>query len=330
MAAGNNLTTAGYGDSLSSPQLARLELGISTAKLNRDIAGHPVIASLLMQALGVTGAVSERTGIIAHGASKMSATSEGSAASATNYSVANVTCSPARYAFTRVASDDFSAAMNGVPLVGVDLSMVPVDGPGADSYAVNLMVAEAMPIVLNQAVDLVMAQLTNGTVTTGTSGAALTWAHLAALSVRLRHAGVSGPLLGVLSLRQVRDLLDDTSSVAGAQTQSDFLRDMWDGGSAGGALIGRWSGIDWYMNAELDDDGTDVTGGVISMQALKMAHKNVPLSISNSGLVLNQGLFTVQATQGVGTGLVTCNYTTHLGVATAQAGAMAKITSRVS
>ncbi|NBV61977.1 MAG: hypothetical protein EBR73_13050 [Rhodobacteraceae bacterium] len=328
MAAGSNLTTAGYGDALSSPQLQRLQLAINSQVHNKTIASHPVIMGMLASFLGVIGAVSARVGVATFGTAKAAATSEGSAASFTNYSVSNVTVSPARYAFARKASDDFNAAMQGIQVSGVDLANVDVMAADGLSFAVNLMVAETAPVFFNTVVDLIVAQLTNGTITAGTSAAALTWADVQELSVRLMAAGAPGPYLGLLSLQQIRDLIRDTESVTGAAANSALLSNLWQGGQSG-PFIGTICGIDWHFCGELDDDGTDVIGGVISPAALGFMLKRVDIQITEGGIVLNLGAYTVQIEQEFGTGIAKMQITTHPGVTTLQAGAMCKISSRV-
>jgi hypothetical protein len=328
MAAGNNLTTAGYGDALSSPQLQRLELAIASQVHNRTIAGHPVIAGMLASYLGVIGAVSARLGMAAFGTAKAAATAEGAAASFTNYSVTNVTVAPARYAFARKASDDFNTAMAGVEVAGIDLAMAEVESAEALSFAANLMVAEAAPVFFNTVVDLIVSQLTNATITSGSSGAAVTWADVQELSVRLMAAGAPGPYLGLLSLQQIRDLIRDTESVTGAAANATLLSNLWQGGQSG-PYIGTICGIDWHFCGELDDDGTDVTGGVISTAALGFALKRVDIQITEGSIVMNLGAFSVQLQQEFGTGIAKMQVTTHPGVVTKQAGAMAKIVTRV-
>lgn len=327
MSAGSWLSSAGIGDALASVALAAIEEASTDKALNPQILLHPVMQYILAVDEGrplPPGALATRLGIVPLGTGTMADTSEGSAASTTNFSATNVAITPARKQFARAASDYAAALFTGVPVDQV----TPAD-PGfvAASVAVATMTSESWRIWATTFVNAVVALLTSASLSAGTSGAALTWDDLADIGVRMTQAGAQGPYLGLLSGRQARDLIADLSSTAGSAANNTLLAEAYAKmGSTGGFLI-TFGGVDYFLCPELDESGDDVIGGVLSMGSVRSQHVMVPAQAPN-GLHLTTPTYSIQVAQGAGTGVATCYTTSHFGVALREAAVTLKIVTR--
>jgi hypothetical protein len=330
MAAGNWLTTAGYGDGLVALALLGFVEAVNDEKYNLGIVLHPVFQAVLLRDAGQPlppGALAGRMSVGIFGTGKAAATAEGSAASATNFSTTNVTITPARLQFTRTASDFAAALTQGVPMdlgFGADASGITAE----NGAALLTMIGESQRIWGNTLVDLVCALLTSASLSVGTSGAALTWDDLSGVSIKLLAAGASGPFIGLLSQQQALDLMADVGSASGAQINAQVLVQYFASGGGSGGRLFQFGGVDYYLCSELDESGSDVIGGVLSADAFATLHKRVPAQVQNGGLNLTTNAYSIQVAQGAGTGLASCFTTTHLGVSVLQAAAMLKIVTR--
>jgi hypothetical protein len=333
MSAGSWLTSAGFGDALASVILLGYTEAINDERYNSSIVLHPVFQGVLARDQGMPlppGALAGRLSVAAFGTGKAAATSEGSAASATNFSTTNYSVTPARRQFARTASDFASALTEGVPM---DLGLTVPAGSqdlGENATAALVMIGEGQRIWSNTLVDLVCGLLTSLSLSVGTSGAALTWDDLSTIAIKLRGAGAAGPYIGLISERQALDLMADTSSVSGAQVNAAVLTEFFAKGGGDGGYLFTFGGVDYHLCAELDVSGDDVIGGVLSADAFATIHKRVAAQVQSSGLNITSNAYSVQVVQGAGTGVTTCYTTTHCGVALVQAAAGCKIVTRAT
>lgn len=303
MANGPWYTSSGPGDANITVGARSLQLALAGEVKNAAIMGHPVIRELMSRdrLMGeLMGALGVSVGLITAGTSKMAATAEGTAATATDWATANsATVSPARLAHARSLGDFGIAIQEGL-----------LDGQIGPT-AMALVSFDAIGAYVNKLVDLLVATATSATYTIGTSGASLSWAALQDGVIDMKNRGVTGPGLALLTAGQVKALTQDMLGLGGAmQWASQAQEGIQTLGR--GAYIGRFNEIDVYMNGELDTSGGDDYGVIFTPGSHKVEHKRVPLGYG-AQVIEDLGFLTMEARRpGGGVSLV--ESVVHLGV----------------
>lgn len=290
MAAGNWLTNAGLGDAAIAIGARTIEVALHASVKNQEIIGHPVIRAMLAQDAGwgqLMGNLGVGWSLAAIGQGKATAVVEGTEATATNYSTANSSLTPARYAYARKASD-FARSIQESMLRG---EMSP------DAY--GMLIYEGFRLWGNTFIDSLVALASSATYEIGTTATALTWGEVQDGIIDHKDRGNTGAALGLLSAKGAKDLANDGLALGGAvqwapQAQS-FIAD-----SRSGARLGNFWGVDWYLNSELDADSGDTLGILIGEGALASKHQRVPLPEREARVVADVGLFTIEGRRGGG------------------------------
>ena len=285
MAAGDWLSGAGLGDANISVAARAISAALHESQKNRALLGHPVIMDLMMrdQALGqLMGAlgVSESFAAIAQG--KLAATAEGTEATPTNFSTSNqTTVTPARRAFARDVGDFARSLQEG--LLAGELS------PSAEA----MLAYEGLHLWFNDVVDRMVALASSATYEIGTTATALAWSPVNEGVYDLKDRGViSGSALGLLSAKGAKDLAADALSLGGAVQLSPDMQ-QFIASANDGAYIGRVNGVDWYLNSELDADGGDTLGILVTPGAFTMKHQRVPLP-READVLVDAGWYTME------------------------------------
>ena len=283
MAAGPWYSGSGIGDANIAVAARTIQIALDESVKNKEIMGHPVMLDLMARDTGLgqlMGELGVSISLATVGTGKLAAKAEGTEATPTNWTVANsATVSPARRAWARDVSDYASSLQNSLltgELSPNEIAVMTLDGLGA---------------WVNDIVDRMAALFASATYEIGTTGTALTWSPLNEGVVAFKNRGAGrGPGLGLISAKGVNDLNSDSLSLGGgfqfspeAAAGISRLQD--------GAFVGSRNGIDWYLNSELDADGADTLGGVISNGSFLMKHQRVALP-SNADMVLDAGWYT--------------------------------------
>lgn len=285
MAAGPWRTGAGIGDANVAVAPRAIAAALNSAIKNRAIIGHPVMMQMLMQdeMIGpLLGSLGVSVGLLTHGTGKASAVAEGSAVTAANYSLSNsATITPARLAFGRKISD-FGVAIQRPLLTG---ELAP------DQYA--MVLGEGFQVWVNTLVDTVVALFASLSNEIGTTAVDLSWAAVNNGIIDHKDRGNMGPALGIIDAVGAKNLMNDTLSLGGAvqwapQSQQ-AIQDV-----RAGAYLGNFFGVDFFLNGELDNDGTDTFGGIISAGCLQTKHARVPLP-READIVADGGWYTIEA-----------------------------------
>lgn len=314
MAAGNWYSSSGIGDANISVSARSIAVALSDSVKNQAAVAHPVFQAMLArdQGLGqLLGALGIGMSFATLGTGKLAATAEGTEATPTNFSTTNVVVTPARKAFARQVSDFARSLQDGL-LVG-EIS------PTTEA----LLAYEGARIWQNSLVDGVVALAASATHEIGTTGVALTWAAINNGVYDLKNRGAAnGPALALVSAKGAKDLAADALSLGGAvqmagQTQG-FIAN-----AQSGAFVGTFNGIDVFLNSELDADGGDTLGILLTDGAIMSKHQAVVLPVEAQALI-NAGFFTMEARRpGGGVSLVeTVSYN---GFAISEAGRFAAI-----
>ncbi len=285
MAAGNWRTGAGIGDANISIARRTVAAALNSASKNQQILGHPVIQAMLMADEGVgplLGELGISYGLLTVGTGKMTTTAEGSDVASTNFSLSNsTTITPARRAFARIASD-FGRALQE-PLLSGDLA--------PDAY--GMLVFEGLQVWANSLIDVVVALFPSLTNDIGTTATDLTWSAVQNGIVDHKDRGNAGPCLGLLDTVGAKDLMNDMLSLGGAVQWSPGAQRAIANAQTGAFLFSEW-GCDFYLNGELDNDGTDTSGGIISPGCIATKHARVPLP-READQVVDTGFYTIEA-----------------------------------
>lgn len=256
-----------------------------TAK-NGAILNHPFIRDLMARdaALGqLIGELGVSVNLVTIGTGKMAATAEATAATATAWTAANsTTVTPARRAYARKVTD-FAVSLQQALL-----------GPSLPPTIVAALVMEAVATWLNDVIDRLLATCTTATYTIGTTATALSWGavHEGVIDIRDRGAMVDFAL-GLLTAKGAKDLLADSLSLGGAiqwapqsqQAIQDVQR---------GAYLGKFFGVDFFLNSECDTDGGDTVGGLFTPGSHLMKTQKVPLPSGAIGVADLPGMLTVE------------------------------------
>jgi hypothetical protein len=268
MAAGSWRTGAGLGDANIAVARRTIAAALNASEKNRELLGHPVMQSILAQddLLGpLLGELGVSFGLLTVGTAKMAATVEGTDVALTNYSLANsTTITPARHAFARAASD-FGRALQEPLLTG---ELAP------DAYA--MVIHEAMMVWANTLVDKIVALFPSLTNTIGTTATDLSWSAIQNGIIDHKDRGNRGPVLGIIDSVGAKDLMSDMLSLGGAVQWAPQAQGAIQNATAG-AYLGRFWEADFYLSGELDNDGTDTSGALISMGCIATKHARVPL-----------------------------------------------------
>lgn len=314
MAAGNWLSSAGIGDALNAVTARTIQVALHESEKNGEAIAHPVMQAMLARDSGMgnlVGALGLGVSFAAIGQGKLIATAEEAEATASNFSTANVAVTPARRAYARKVSDYARSLQDG--LLAGELS--------PNAYA--LLVYEGFRVWGNSVVDVVVALASSASNEIGTTGTALTWSALQDGVMDLKDRGAaSGSALALVTAKGAKDLANDALSLGGAvqmatQTQSVISN------AATGAFVGRMNGVDVYLNSELDTDGGDTLGILLTDGAIMTKHQQVPLPREADALV-NAGFFT-QELRRPGGGISTVETVAYFGAAVAEQGRYAAI-----
>jgi len=268
MSAGPWRTGEGLGDSNIAVARRTIAAALNSAAKNGELLGHPVMQQILAQdqLLGpLLGELGVSFGLLTSGAGKMSATAEGTDVALTNYSLSNsTTITPARHVFGRSASD-FGRAIQEPLLTG---ELAP------DAYA--MVVFEAMQVWANTLVDKIAALFPSLSNTIGTTNTELTWAAIQDGIIDHKDRGNRGPVLGIIDAVGAKALMSDMLSLGGAVQWAPQAQGAIQNATAG-AYLGRFWEADFFLNGELDNDGTDTSGALLSVGAIATKHARVPL-----------------------------------------------------
>ena len=309
MAAGIWGSNSGLGDANQALVSKAIQIALHESIHNVAAIGSPAVQGVLAQDQGLGNLLGARgisLGIAAIGQAHAAATAEGTEAAATDFSVANVTLSPARYEFVRDVSD-FGASINASLLSG-ELSPT--------QYA--LIAYDGFRVWANTLIDALVALASSATYTAGTSGAALTWADLMEGVYDAIGRGANGPFSGFLSIKGAKDLANDALSLGGAVQMSAQVQQFLNVQNSG--YLGRFFGLlDLYVNSELDTSGGDTLGIAISPDAVMTKHQQVPLPAETFALI-NAGFFT-QEMRRPGGGVTRFSTATYLAAAWKQQAA---------
>ncbi len=285
MAAGAWRTSSGVGDANIAVGPRTIQAALNAASKNNAIIGHPVMQQMLMmdQGLGpMLGNLGVSVGLLTLGTGKASAVAEGTATTSTNFSLTNsTTITPARHAFGRSVADFGVAVQRGL-LTG---ELAP------DQYA--MLINEGFQVWVNTLVDKVVALFASLSNEIGTTATDLSWSAVNRGIIDHKDRGNTGAAMGILDAVGAKDLMDDTLSLGGAVQWSPQAQQAIQDAQAG-AYLGNFFGVDFYLNSELDDDGTDRFGGIISAGCLQSKHAIVPLP-REAVMVADGGWYTLEA-----------------------------------
>jgi len=286
MAAGNWRPDAGLGDANIAVARRAILAALNSAAKNQEILGHPVIRDILMrdELLGpLLGELGVSVGLLTHGTGKATAKAVGSATTSTNYSLSNsTTITPARLTFGRTISDWGRALQE--PLLRGELS--------PDAYA--MVIVEALYVWANTLVDTLVALFASLTNEIGTTNTALSWTAVNNGIVDHKDRGNRGPALGLVDAVGAKQLMADTLALGGAVQWAPSSQQAIQNAQAG-AFLGTFFGVQFYLNGELDNDGTDTSGGLISVGCLQTKHARVPLPSREAIQIADGGWYTVEA-----------------------------------
>ncbi len=290
MGAGNWRPDAGLGDANIAIARRTIAAALTAAVKNRALIGHPVMMGMLAQdeMIGpLIGELGVSYGLLTIGGAKAGAKSVGTGTTSTAYSLANsTTITPARKTFARTVSD-WGVALQSSLLRG-DLA--------PDQYA--MVIYEAFTVWVNTYVDMIVALFATLSNEIGTTNVDLSWSAVQNGIIDHKDRGNVGPALGVLDAVGAKDLMADTLSLGGAvqwapQAQG-AIQSVLDG-----AYLGKFFDVDFFLNGELDNDGTDTFGGIISAGCLASKHARVPLP-REAIQVADGGWYTVESIRLVG------------------------------
>ena len=314
MAAGNWFTGAGIGDANITIARRTIQLALHESVKNNAIMGHPVITAMLQtdELLGqLMGELGVSISLAAIGQGKLAATVEGTAATATNFSTSNsATVTPARRAYARDVGDFARSVQEGL-LTG---TLAP------DAYA--MMTYEGLMLWFNDLIDRIAALSSSATYEVGTTAIALTWSALQNGIIAFKDRGVSGRALGLLSAKGAQDLSGDGLGLAGAVQFRQQTQGMVSQLGDGAYLFSEW-GVDFYLNSELDADGADTLGILLSPGAILSKHQRVPLPVEATSL-LDAGFYTMEASRPGG-GVTRIETVSHNAVGILEASRFAAI-----
>lgn len=299
MAAGNWLTSAGLGDAAIAISARTIQAAVSDSIKNQEVIGDPVFQAMLAADAGLgqlMGALGIGSSFAAIGQGKMAATAEGTEASATNFSTANVVVIPARKAFTRVIGD-FAVSIQAGLLAG-ELS--------PNQY--SLLIYEGYRIWANSYVDMVVAHASSATHEIGVTGTSLTWAAMQEGIYDFKNRGASSEVCVALTAKGAKDLAADALSLGGAVAMSQQVQGFI-ANARSGAFICTQFGANFYLNSELDTDSGDDLGVLLSPGAIQTKHQRVPLP-AEAEQVADTGLFTIEARRAGG-GVTNFETVTH-------------------
>lgn len=301
--AGPWYSNSGPGDALIAVAPRVIQLALSDAVKNKAIMGHPVIVDLMArdammgQLLGASGV---SVGLLTAGTGKLAATSEGTPASATDFSLSNsATVTPARLAYARRASD-FGLALNEALLTGQI-------GPNLAA----VLVYDALAVYVNKLVDLLVATATSATYSIGTSGTGLSWSAINEGVIDMKSRGVAGSGLALVTAGQAKALMADMLGLGGAIQWSTMAQQGIQQLPAG-AYLGSLNGLDFYLNGELDTSGGDDYGIVLTPGSHLLKHQRVPLGMG-AQVVGDLGFVTLEARRPGG-GISDIEFVSHFGV----------------
>lgn len=286
MAAGKWFTGEGLGDANITVAARTIRVALHESVKNQEIMGHPVIRDLMArdQLLGqLMGELGVSMSFAAIGQGKASATAEGTEASPTNFSTSNIAAvTPARRAYARDVGDFGRSVQESMTRGEIS--------PNAEA----LLAYEALRIWMNTTIDLIVATASSATHEIGVTGTALTWGAVNNGVYDLKDRGAAtGPALGLISVKGAKDLAADALSLGGAVQFNPGFQQLISNAQSG-AFIGRINGVDWFLNGELDTDGGDDLGVVLTPGSHLMKHQRVELPREAEQLV-DGGWFTVEA-----------------------------------
>jgi hypothetical protein len=324
MSAGPWYTSSGIGDANNAAAAAVLEEAFTGESLGNGLLASPPMRAMLADdaaALGgLTGALALKWGLVDIGTGAMAATGEGSAASATNFSVSTGTLTPARRAFARKISD-----------YGAHIQQALLTAPIGTVTA--LLARDAYGVWRNSLITLVATLFGSASYTIGTSGAALTWQVLqfGVMDAVYRSGGSAGTFAAMLSKQQVQDLAADAMSLGGAVQMSAQVQQFLSQNTGGdAAYIGRFFGVvDLYMSNRLTTSGGDVIGGLFGTGAIVCRHERV-MPLPGGTPAFDAGFFSAEWRARNGDGTATIDFIAHNAVAIKQSLALAKIQTRAS
>lgn len=314
MAAGNWTSGAGGGDALLAVGPRALHLALNSASKNRAAIGHPVMLDMLLRDEGLgplLGAVGQGYSFLDIGQAKMASVAEGTEATATNYTATNVTLTAARRALSRKVSDFAASLQEGL-----------LRGELSPTMQAHILLDGTMAWG-SDLIDRIAALATSATNVIGTTGTALTWQALNEGILDLKNRGVmGGPALALLSVKGAKDLAQDGLSLGGAvgfsQEAAGFISN-----AASGAYIGRFWGVDFFLNSEIDASGGDDFGILLTPGAVGSKHQPTPLP-PNADAIFQSPAFTIEVRRPGG-GLNTYESVSYNGVGALEQGRMAAI-----
>jgi hypothetical protein len=269
MADGPFYTGSGYGDANIAVQARTIQLALDATVKNKAVIGHPVFQELMARdaALGpMMGALGVSIGLATAGAGKLSATAEGTAATATDFHLANsATVTPARRAYARKVSD-FAMSVQRSQFTG---ELSPAD--------TALIMLDAMGCWTNDIVDRCVALATSATYLIGTSGAPLSWGAIQDGVIDMKSRGAGGPAIGLINAKGAKDLANDGLALGGAVQFDPSTRQLMAQLFQKEYLGTHW-GVDFFLNDELDTSGGDTYGIIATPGSFLLKHQPVPLS----------------------------------------------------
>lgn len=324
MSAGPWYTSSGIGDANIAVSPRLLEEAFKSETLGNGLIASPPMQAMLAGDAVVSGAMGGALafgwGLIDIGGGTLAATAEGSAASATNFSVSTGSLTPARRAFARKMSD-----------FAVHVQQQMLSAPLSSVQA--LLVADAFQTWRNTIIDLVMAQFASASYTIGTSGAALLWQTLqfGLQDAIERSGGAAGSFAAVLSKKQVQDLAADALSLGGAVQMAQQVQQFLNVNSGGNAsYIGRFFGVlDLYMGNRVTESGGDAIGAIFGTGAFVSKHERVSF-LPGGTPAFDAGFYSGEWRGRNGDGTATIDYISHSAVAIKQPRALAKVVTRAS
>ncbi len=294
MAAGPWYSGSGWGDANQSLATKMIKRKISASDNNRYILADPVMQDVLAmdRSLGpLIGALGIAIGVAEIGSGVAAAVSEGSASTATNFSVDMVNLSPSRRAFSRNASD-FGLSFNEALIAG-DL--------GASH--VGVIIEDGMGVYGNTLVRDVCTLAGSATYTAGTSGGKLTWALVSHALVDAKGRGGvgGGGMILVITAKGLKDLMDDSISMGGAAAMSVQLQQFMAQGPANGGYVGSFFGgqLRIYLSDRTLVDGSDSVCPMFSSAGVATKHQPVALGVGAIE-VANAGFWTLEALRAAG------------------------------
>lgn len=284
MAAGDWTSGAGLGDANIAVARRTIKIALDASVKNGAVMGHPVILALFQadQLLGqLLGELGVSTSFQTFGVGKLASTAEGTEATPTDWTTSNSsTVSPARRAWARDVGD-----------FGVSLQQALLRGDA--NTVIGLLSLEGVRVWFNDLLNRILALASSASYAIGTTGQALTWEAVNEGVVAFIDRGVTGRGLGFLSAKGVNDLNADSLGLGGAfQFSTEGAAAIMRMGT--GAFVGTRNGIDWFMSSELDADGGDTLGLLMTDGAFQSKHQRVPLP-PEADTVVDAGWYTVEA-----------------------------------